>query len=436
MLQPQQLLGDFHIIRLLGKGGMGEVYEAEQSQPKRRVALKVLAPWLAANDQALQRFWREANVPAQLDHPGIVRIFSTGKTANDVAYYTMHLVRGISLAQLLKLTQELPLTSTKPMGKVHEATPTGGAAPDPEEQPAGGDEGGLPPMAADYMSDRFQTLARIGAMAGRVLASAHQKDFLHRDIKPSNLMIDHYDHLYLVNFGLTRSLAAGSSETGCGQVIGTPWYMSPEQARGETLDARSDIYSLGITLYELATGGIGPFTADRGNNSAVLEQVKTGTQLPLRTLVPNIPPALERIINHCVHPRPQRRYGSALELALDLEKFLQDKPVSTKPRRWFAEGFPWKKLGIGAAAVVAAAVLLVVGGLWQSGAGPHDQGQAAVDPQLDDNGTPYPHVLRNKPLQLATHLMRTDFNRCGAEDFKAWDGQPKPVFEDSVSLGR
>ena len=175
MLQPQQLLGDFHIIRLLGKGGMGEVYEAEQLQPKRHVALKVLAPWLAANDQALQRFWREANVPAQLDHPGIVRIFSTGKTANDVAYYTMHLVRGISLAQLLKLTQELPLTSTKPLGKVHEATPTGGATPDLEEQPAGGDEGGLPPIAADYMSGRFRTLARIGAMAGRVLASAIRK---------------------------------------------------------------------------------------------------------------------------------------------------------------------------------------------------------------------------------------------------------------------
>ena len=222
-------------------------------------------------------------------------------------------------------------------------------------------------------------------------------------------MIDHYDHLYLVDFGLTRSLAADNSETGCGQVIGTPWYMSPEQARGETLDARSDIYSLGITLYELATGGIGPFTADRGNNSAVLEQVKTGTQLPLRTLVPNIPPALERIINHCVHPRPQRRYGCALELALDLEKFLQDKPVTTKSRRWFAEDFPWKKLGIATAAVVVAAVLVVMGSLWQRGAGPRDQGQAAVDPQLDDNGTPYPHVLRNKPLQLATQLIRTDF---------------------------
>src|SRR5262245_24118638 len=102
MLQTNQRLGEFRILRLLGKGGMGEVYEAEQTHPHRHVALKVLAPWLAANEEALERFWREAQVPAQLDHPGIVRIISTGKTADGIAYYTMHLVRGVSLNRLVR----------------------------------------------------------------------------------------------------------------------------------------------------------------------------------------------------------------------------------------------------------------------------------------------------------------------------------------------
>src|SRR5438128_4528498 len=101
MLQVSKRLGDFEIIRQLGKGGMGEVYEARQFNPDRRVAVKVLVPWLANDEEALERFWREAAVPANLDHPGIVRIISTGKTSDGLAYYAMHLVRGISLAEML-----------------------------------------------------------------------------------------------------------------------------------------------------------------------------------------------------------------------------------------------------------------------------------------------------------------------------------------------
>jgi len=105
MLQTHHRLGEFEIVRLLGKGGMGEVYEAQQDRPRRRVALKVLAPWLAENEEFLARFWREAEVPAQLDHPGIVRIISTGQV-DGVAYYTMHLVQGISLAGMIRETRD------------------------------------------------------------------------------------------------------------------------------------------------------------------------------------------------------------------------------------------------------------------------------------------------------------------------------------------
>src|SRR5262245_52993907 len=112
MLQAHQTIGDFEIIRLLGKGGMGEVYEAEQAHPRRRVALKSLAPWLAEDTDAFQRFQREANVPAQLDHPGIVRIISMGRTDEGVAYYTMHLVRGVSLNEFIRQGQQPPQPST------------------------------------------------------------------------------------------------------------------------------------------------------------------------------------------------------------------------------------------------------------------------------------------------------------------------------------
>src|SRR5207249_1017684 len=107
--------------------------------------------------------------------------------------------------------------------------------------------------------DRYRFVARLGAVAARSLAYAHRQGFLHRDIKPSNIMVDHHGHLHLLDFGLTRSLAPDSEGTQPGTVRGTPWYMSPEQARGEPVDQRSDIYSLGVTLYELATGGLGPF---------------------------------------------------------------------------------------------------------------------------------------------------------------------------------
>ena len=112
MLAAHQRLGDFEIIRLLGKGGMGEVYEAQQGSPPRRVALKVLAPSLAGDEEALRRFWREAAVPAQLDHPGIVRIISCGKTDEGLAYYTMQLIRGVSLAQLMQGPAGPPLPTS------------------------------------------------------------------------------------------------------------------------------------------------------------------------------------------------------------------------------------------------------------------------------------------------------------------------------------
>jgi serine/threonine protein kinase len=328
MLQAHQRVGDFEIIRLLGKGGMGEVYESLQFNPERRVALKVLAPWLADDDQALERFWREARVPANLDHPGIVRIISTGKTPEGVAYYTMYLVRGVSLAELIRRANAASPSASPTLPA--DTGPTPSAAPSRGEAPPSPTAAAdfVPPCLYDYRHDRFLTVARLGVQAARALTYAHEQGHLHRDIKPSNLMVDVHNQVYLVDFGLTRALQPADGGTHSGAVAGTPWYMSPEQAAGKALDERSDIYSLGVALYELATQGLGPFTASRDNKEAVLAQVRAGQVLPLRALAPGIPWALEQIVLRAMQHKPKRRYTSAAELTGELEAFLGS---SSKP---------------------------------------------------------------------------------------------------------
>jgi serine/threonine protein kinase len=392
MLQTHERLGDFEIIRLLGKGGMGEVYEARQLNPPRPVALKVLAPWLAEDEDALKRFWREAAIPAQLDHPGIVRIIATGKTEKGIAYYAMQLVRGLTLTQLIRQAALAGPDSNQPTTVERaDQTPSGaGAEPADLFPPA---EPAAPPVLWRYRQDRYRVVVEVGVQAARALASAHRQGVLHRDVKPSNLMIDHHDQLYLVDFGLTRALQGGEGTmTRPGSVCGTPWYMSPEQARGEPLDVRSDLYSLGVALYELATGGVGPFTASRQNGEAVLEEVRAGKVLPLRLLAPDIPPALESVIHRAVEFHPKRRYQSGEELAADLEAARKD-PTKRPPRRSRRR---LMLMGLGA---IGVALVLAAAGFWF---GKRPEGQPTTDTKEERTEAvaapvePLPAVLRQR----------------------------------------
>jgi serine/threonine protein kinase len=430
MLQVHDRLGDFEIVRLLGKGGMGEVYEARQFNPDRPVALKVLAPWLAADEEALQRFMREAQVPAVLDHPGIVRIISTGKTPAGVAYYTMHLVRGISLSEMLRRTHRLPMPATV----THDSASDTPSAATPVEPDSGTPvtvsmraESTVPLLQA-YLHDRYRTVARIGAQAARALAHAHQRGYLHRDIKPSNLMVDQHDHVYLVDFGLTRVLDPTCSNTHAGIVPGTTWYMSPEQASGSNLDGRSDVYSLGVTLFELATQGRGPFAADRHDKQAVLTQVRAGQTLPLRTLAPDIPVALEQIIRRAMHPHVPQRYGDAAELARDLEAVAagngDHRPQPDTSRR--ARRQLWRA-GLATTALVLAVLavaLLLPRRQGQENNAAQAEGLLGVPPAgvARESQEAVPELLRQPALHTAMPLLQNNFEPLWAE---RWFGSGK-----------
>lgn len=406
MLQLHERLGDFEIIRLLGKGGMGEVYEARQSNPDRPVAVKVLNKRLAGDDDSLRRFWKEAEVPANLDHPGIVRIISTGKTPDGIAYFAMHLVRGISLSEMIKRAGEVAVSdaATRTVESVNTpsaAAPVSSEVPPVSPAPAADS---IPPLLQDYKHDRYMAVARIGAQAARALAYAHEQGFLHRDIKPSNLMVDMHNQVYLVDFGLTRGLEPAADSTQPGTLVGTPWYMSPEQADLRPVDARSDIYSLGVTLYELATAGLGPFTAARDDKSGVLAQVRAGQALPLRTLAAGIPTELERIILKAMEHRPKRRYATVAEMAHDLEVFCGHsgkhssrptlKPVARVPR------WTWPLVVGGLFLAAAAGILLAVAIPWRA--------EPPVEKISLDGSRAFPEILRDKS-NLGSRVPLFDF---------------------------
>jgi serine/threonine protein kinase len=416
MLQATQRLDDFEIIRPLGKGGMGEVYEAQQLNPARRVALKVLAPWLAHQEEALERFRREVEVLANLDHPGIVHVISTGKTPDGLVYYTMNLVRGTSLSGLIAIASQPPtsLSGAPTVTQLDgcEDTPGGArVAAQYVAAPAGG-----PPHAAieEYRKNRFQFVTRVGISAARALAAAHQQGHLHRDIKPSNLMIDHHGQLYLVDFGLTRALDPSADVSRPGAIRGTPWYMSPEQARSEPIDQRTDIYSLGITLYELATVGTGPFTASRDDAESVLEQVRAGMHLPLRTIAPDIPRELERIILRAVQLKPKRRYQFAEELAADLEKLVPTGSGLVTPSRATSAASSRTILRpiVAGCALIVVSVLLALGIRSLRYSSPPASTSGTDVPAVKPASAPtngYPDMLRSPPSRTAVPLLRGDF---------------------------
>jgi serine/threonine protein kinase len=292
-------LGSYRVLEALGSGGMGDVYLAEDARLGRRVALKVLPPEVAEEPEKIQRFEREARAIASLSHPGIVVLHSI-EEANGLRFLTMEHVEGETLNKA------------------------------------------IPPRG--FALERFLPLAI--ALTDAVSA-AHRQGILHRDLKPENVMLTAEGRLKVLDFGLAKLCAEGPdgpdettgrtrSVTQDGWIVGTAAYMSPEQAQGLSVDHRSDIFSLGILLYEMATGER-PF---KGNtNLSVLSSILKDTPRPVSELRGDIPRPLARMIQRALEKRPEDRYQSTLDLRRDLEDLKRDvdtgelRLVSTGGRR-------------------------------------------------------------------------------------------------------
>ena len=347
-------LGDYVIVREIGRGGMGMVYEAKQLSLGRRVALKVL-PFAAVLDQRqIARFYNEAQAAAQLHHPHIVPVYAVG-CDRGVHYYAMQYIEGqpldVAIRQLRRLAEALPQ----------------GALPHAATSPAEAETVG--PSSATWRSfataaslksgNYFRTVVRLGIEAAEGLDHAHQCGVVHRDIKPSNLLLDLQGALWITDFGLARFHADGSL-TATGDVMGTVRYMSPEQVAGKPglIDQRTDVYSLGITLYELATLADAFAGLDR---QAFLRWISDEEPRPPRQVNPAIPLDLETILLKAIAKAPADRYTTAKELAEDLRHFLDGKPVLARRASLADRASKWArrhKTLVAATAVLVAVVLV------------------------------------------------------------------------------
>ncbi|MBI3469250.1 MAG: protein kinase [Planctomycetes bacterium] len=307
--QMPQAIGEYSIIRELGRGGMGVVYEAVHQGLGRRVALKVLFDTAVQSRSARERFLREARTAASLHHTNIVPVFDAG-TADGHLYFAMQLIDGRSL-------EEWAFNRDEPPGQ-------SGATDKDCTQPASR----LPSVRDAGTLLEPQQVARLGLQAAEALAYAHARGVIHRDVKPSNLILDCSGTLWVADFGLARR-PEDAAVTSSGARVGTPRYMSPEQATAqwEAMDARTDIYSLGVTLYELLTGRA--LFSDSTPQQLLLQIIRSEPQRP-RRLNRRIPRDLETIVLKAMAKRPVDRYRSAQELAEDLRRFLAHEPVRAR----------------------------------------------------------------------------------------------------------
>jgi serine/threonine-protein kinase len=323
-------LSNYKIIGKLGKGGMATVYKAHELSLNRVVALKVLSPQLSEDKDYIKRFQREAQAAAQLNHPHIVQIYAIGEEKG-LHYFAMEYIKGKSLAHIAK------------------------------------EKGVLAPGKA----------VPIIKQVAEALGEAHGAGLVHRDIKPSNIMIDSLGRAKVTDFGIAYVSRAQTKLTREGSIIGTPEYLSPEQCEGKTVDQRSDIYSLGVTLYEVLTGKT-PYEAD--TPVSMLMKIVKGDFPPISEVNPNVPASLRDIVEKMMQTDPNKRYADMEEVKKAFEEFEKSAFPSGKPAEKMPVTATYQEIeaqpgaavpsGSGegsksskwAAVVVAAVIVLLMGG--------------------------------------------------------------------------
>ncbi len=338
----RQRIGDFEMLREIGRGGMGVVYEAVQLSLNRRVALKVLPFAAVLDERQIARFRTEAQAAAGLHHTNIVPVYAVGQERG-VHFYAMQYIEGRSLAQAI---EEIKRADRR------EAEPTRAVAPN--DTTISLNVNALSTARSHRESDYFRMVARLGTQAAQALDHAHQLGVVHRDVKPSNLIVDSQGKLWVTDFGLAR-VQSEMSVTLPGDIVGTLRYMSPEQAigRGDLVDGRSDVYALGATLYELIT--LSP--AHPGNDHhTLLERINNADPTPLRKLNNAAPVDLETIVLRAMERNREDRYLTAAELADDLQRFLDGKATLARRPNLLERATRWIARRRKAAAVVGMAM--------------------------------------------------------------------------------
>lgn len=372
-LTPSAALGDFRIQREIGRGGMGVVYEAEQLSVGRNVALKVL-PYAAMLDKRqVARFQNEARAAATLDHPHIVPVYYVGNQRG-VYYYAMRLIDGKNLAEVLaelrgaQPENELSKVASRLTGIGSAAAPAKHARGIPNDDTArdvAADT--IPEILSDHSSRGkyyFRSIARLGKQAAEALDFAHSHGIIHRDIKPANIMLDEVGEAWIADFGLAR-IESDAGMTLTGDLIGTLRYMSPEQTLANRIevDHRSDVYSLGATLYEMLT--LQPIFAGEDRESILRKIAFSDPKLPSK-INAAIPKDLETIVLKSLRKNAEDRYGSAKEFAEDLNRFLSHEPVQARRTPFVQRVRMWSRrhpaitasaVGFCAIALAAAAII-------------------------------------------------------------------------------
>ena len=339
-VRPPRRIGDYRILREIGRGGMGVVYEARQESLDRRVAVKVLYPSVVPSAGAVRRFRQEAQAAGRLKHTNIVAVYALGE-ADGLWYCAMELVDGPPLATVLDRLRRIG-------GKTADSPAPSGPPSTLSGAPAG-------------TSDHYRRVARMFAEVADALETAHEAGVVHRDVKPSNLLLDASGHLRLADFGLALLDGGAADLTRTGVVLGTPLYMSPEQFKGQpdAVGPATDVYSLGATLYEVLT--LRP-PHEAKETARLAAEVLTQDPPPLRSIDPRIPRDLETVCAKALEKELSKRYATAAAFAEDLRSFAEGNAVRarrTGPLGRFVRRARRHPARVAAAALLLAAVVAV-----------------------------------------------------------------------------